>query len=56
MPRGMLTKVDMLSRLFKLKRSIYDRSGKYSYWSQDKIDAANQAINDVLDIIEEYSQ
>ena len=56
MPRGILTKVDMLSRVLRLKKDLTNRVGIPDDWSSEKIDAANYALNRVLNIIEEYYQ
>lgn len=56
MPRGILTKVDMLSRVLVLKKDLTNRVGIPDDWSSEKIDAANYALNRVLNIIEEYYQ
>lgn len=56
MPRGILTKVDMLSRVLNFKRDINNRVGIPHDWSSEKIDAANYTLNKILDVIEEYYQ
>lgn len=56
MPRGILTKVDILSRVLRLKRDTSNRIGIPNDWTSEKIDAANYALNQVLSIIEEYYQ
>ena len=56
MPRGILTKVDMLARVLSFKRDVTNRVGIPDDWSSEKIDAANYALNGVLNIIEEYYQ
>ena len=56
MPRGNLTKVDALARIYKIKNQVYNRQGRYEKYKELELDAANQTLNDVLNIIEEYSQ
>lgn len=56
MPRGILSKVDMLSRVLSFKRDVSNRVGIPDDWSSEKIDAANYALSKVLSIIEEYYQ
>jgi hypothetical protein len=56
MPRGRLSKADMLSRVMKLKHDVFNRTGKYSNFSHSQLESANYTLNKVLEIIEEYSQ
>lgn len=56
MPRGILTKVDMLSRVLSIKNDVSNRVGIPHDWTPEKIDAANYALNRVLNVIEEYYQ
>ena len=53
MPRGRLDKVDILARVYKMKTALYD--GQHSDKSGDWHDGAHDAINKVLDAINEYS-
>ncbi len=53
MPRGMLSKVDMLSKVYKLKDNIYHKDW-YPNWSVEERKAADDAINNVLEILSEY--
>jgi len=55
MPRGILSKVDILSRVLRLKKSLHDKS-EYHHWSNQERNAADQMLNRVLDILNEYSQ
>ena len=50
---GRLKKVDMESRLLKLKNSI-DSKSWYPNWTPKERWAAQQALNNALDILEEY--
>jgi hypothetical protein len=54
MSSGTLRKVDMLSRVFKMKNSLHD--GKYSEWSIEQRTSADHMLNKVLDVLDEYSQ
>lgn len=54
MPRGRLSKVDMLSRVYRLKNNIHNRDW-YSHWNDKERSAANEMLNNVLDILNEYS-
>lgn len=54
MPRGSLSKVDMIHRIYKLKDRLYCRID-HSEWSQSQRNAADQMLNQVLDILNEYS-
>jgi len=53
MPRGKLDKVDVLSRVYKLKTELYD--GKQSDKGGEWHDGAHHAYNRILDILNEYS-
>ena len=50
---GRLKKIDMESRLLKLKNSIVSKSW-YPEWTSKERWAAQQALNNALDILEEY--
>ena len=55
MPRGRLHKTDMLAKVYKLKTELYSKdtnSGMTGQW----YDGANDSLDKVLDIINEYSQ
>ncbi len=52
MPRGKLSKVDMLAKVYKLKTELYD--GTLTEKSEDYHDGAHKAYNTILDIINEY--
>ena len=56
MPRGILSKVDVLARIYKLKNDVYNRHGRYEKYNELELDAANQTLNDVLNMIGEYSR
>jgi len=53
MPRSRMSKVDILSRVYKLKTALYN--GQHHDKSGDWHDGAHKALNDVLDIIDEFS-
>ena len=50
---GRLSKVDMTAKLMKLKRDIDQRTW-YHEWNGEQRWAAQQALNNALDILEEY--
>jgi hypothetical protein len=54
MPRGSLSKVDMLHRIYKLKDRLYYQIDHHEL-SQSERNAADQMLNQVLDILNEYS-
>lgn len=54
MPRGTMTKVDMLSRIYKMKTELYN--GYYRDKGADWHNGAHEALNKVLDVLNEYSQ
>ena len=50
---GRLKKVDMTARVMKIKSGIADRHW-YPDWNDKERWAAQQALNNVLDILDEY--
>ena len=54
MPRGIMLKTDMLARIYKLKTSLYngEHKEKPGLWH----DGAHDALNKVLDILQEYRE
>ena len=50
---GRLSKVDMTSRLLKMKRDI-DTKSIHREWDNKERWAAQQALNSALDILDEY--
>lgn len=54
MPRSIMTKADMLARVYKLKTSLYEgeHKDKPGLWH----DGAHDALSKVLDILKEYRQ
>ena len=56
MARGRLSKNDILSRVYKLKNQVHGKSGKYGFYNDTQLHAANEVLNDILDILGEYSQ
>lgn len=53
MPRGRMTKVDMLARVYRMKNELYD--GTYYAKSGEWHDGAHDALNRMLEILKEYS-
>mgnify|MGYP003112745245 CR=1 FL=1 len=57
MPRCTITKVDLLSRIYKLKTALYDDSlDMFNCFSEEKKEGAHDALNRVLDILQEYRE
>ena len=52
MSRGVLTKEIILARVLKLKYDLY--SEKYLKFSDNEKASANEMLNNVLDILDEY--
>ena len=52
MPRGALTKEIILAKVLKLKYDLY--SEKYSKFSDNEKASANEMLDSVLDILNEY--
>ena len=53
MPRSQLTKIDILSRVLKLKDQLHN--GSYGReWGVKEKEAVDIVLSDVLDIIDEY--
>jgi len=52
MPRGQLTKIDLESRIYKLKTALYN--GQHGDKGGDWHDGHHDALNKVLDILQEY--
>jgi hypothetical protein len=50
--KGKLTKIDIQSRIYKLKTALYD--GKHKDKGEDWHNGAHAALNSVLDILQEY--
>lgn len=50
---GRISKVDMTAKLMKIKHGIHEKQW-YPKWKDDERLAAQQALNNVLDILEEY--
>lgn len=53
MPRGHLTKVDILSKIYKLKNSLHNNEICWNC-SDDKKSGAHWVLNELLDYINEY--
>ena len=57
MPSGNVTKIDLLSRIYKLKTALYDDSlDMFNCFSEEKKEGAHDALNRVLDILQEYRE
>ena len=54
MPRGNVTKNDLLAKVYKLKTALYD--GQYEHENGDWHDGAHYALSKVLDILNEYAR
>lgn len=54
MASGKLTKVDMLSRVYKMKNELYN--GTHYNMSGEWHDGAHDTLNKILEILKEYSQ
>ncbi len=52
MPRGALTKEIIIAKVLKLKYDLY--SEKYLKFSDNEKASANEMLNSVLDILDEY--
>ena len=52
MPRAIMTKIDLEARLYKLKTAMYD--GQHHEKSEDWKDGYHEALNKVLDILQEW--
>ena len=50
---GRLSKVDMTARLLKLKKNIDERSW-FHEWDDKERWAAQRALNNALDVLDEY--
>jgi hypothetical protein len=54
MSSGRITKIDLLTRMYKLKTDLYN--GMHGDKSGDWHDGAHQAYNKILEILDEYTQ
>mgnify|MGYP004073566509 CR=1 FL=1 len=54
MPRGRLDKVDILARVTRMKNDLYN--GVYDGASEEWLNGAHYSLNQVLEVINEYSQ
>jgi len=54
MPRSIMRKVDLLAKIYKLKTELYN--GEHKTENGDWHDGAHQALNKVLDHLQEYSE
>lgn len=53
MPRSQLTKVDILSKVLKLKDELH-KEQQFNVHKKDTYDIAHRYLNEVLNFIEEY--
>ena len=53
MPRGRMSKVDILARVYKMKTALYN--GQHSDKSGEWHEGAHEALSKVLDALNEYS-
>ena len=53
MGRGRIDKVDLKSRLMRMKNALYN--GRYHGATDDWFEGSNYQLNSMLDIIEEYT-
>lgn len=53
MPRGLMQKIDIQARIYKLKNALYN--GEHQDKNGDWHDGHHEALNKVLDILNEYS-
>ena len=57
MPRGIMSKGEILTRVYKLKTALYDDStDMFNCFSEEKKAGAHDALNRVLDILQEYRE
>lgn len=54
MSRGRMSKIDMLSRVYKLKTALYN--GQHHDKEKEWHDGAHESLNRVLDILNEYRE
>ena len=50
---GRVNKVAMLARVMRIKDGIH-RHQWYPYWNEEESAAAQMALNNVLDVLDEY--
>jgi len=53
MPRSQLTKIDILSRVLKIKNQLHEEQNNNQN-KKDTYDIAHRYLNKVLDVINEY--
>ena len=56
MPRGIMLKEDILARMYKLKTDLYEGGPMFSHLSEESKYGAHEAINKVLDVLQEYRE
>jgi hypothetical protein len=52
MPRGYVTKEDMMAKVLKLKHELY--SNQYDYYTEEQKDSAHEMLSKVLNFVSEY--
>ena len=55
MPRDIMRKVDLLDRIYRMKRQLHESSGIYREMNHEQRQAADRVLNEMLDILSEYS-
>ena len=53
MPRGHMSKVDILARVYKMKNELYN--GQHKNKGKDWHDGAQESLNKILEMLNEYS-
>ena len=56
MPRGHVNKQEIQTRVYKLKTALYDSTDMFNCFSDEKKAGAHDALNRVLDILQEYRE
>jgi hypothetical protein len=56
MPRNSVTKQELQARVYKLKTALYDSTDMFDCFSDEKKAGAHDALNRVLDILQEYRE
>lgn len=54
MPSGKVTKIDIQSRIYKIKQELYN--GTHYAKNADWHDGAHDSLNRILDLLDEYNQ
>jgi|14BtaG_2_1085337.scaffolds.fasta_scaffold09193_3 hypothetical protein len=56
MATGSVNKNELLARVYKLKNSVYNNEGKYYNINDLQKSSIDDTLNDILDILGEYSR